>query len=41
MSIDTAIFTLALAVQTTALGFFAGKVHQMLKDHERRLGDLE
>ena len=32
---------LALVAQTGALFFWGGRVHQMLKDHSRRIGKLE
>ncbi len=32
---------LGLMIQTTAAGYFAGKIAQILKNHERRLTKLE
>lgn len=31
----------AVVVQTTAIGYFAGTIRQILRDHERRLTRLE
>ena len=30
-----------LVIQTTTIGYFAGTIRQILKDHERRLEQLE
>lgn len=35
------VILLALVIQSIGLGAFAGSIRQMLKDHDRRLWELE
>jgi hypothetical protein len=38
---NTDVVSVALLVQAGAVIFWGGKIQQMLKDHERRIGKME